>query len=164
MPAFAILIGLGFALLVKNTKRLGIAAAVSLVIVCASTLPVAYSSQQMFGVENQTYWFEYDAVKWFSEHNVTSYTSDQRLGETGWRLFDLEYGRGLPYDLREGLKLNESSFYVLEQSWSTKGAQEFPFGVVVVSNETISQELNESSVIYIGGPVGGQLALFWTMP
>jgi hypothetical protein len=162
MPAFAILVGLGFALLVKNTKKLGIAAGVSLVIVCASTLPVAYSSQQMFGVENQTYWFEYDAVKWFSEHNVTSYTSDQRLGETGWRLFDLEYGRGLPYDLKEGLKLNESSFYVLEQSWSTKGAQEFPFGVVVVSNETISQKLNESSVMYIGGSPGSQFVGFRT--
>jgi len=102
-------------------------------------------------------------VKWFSDHNVTSYTSDQRLGETGWRLFDLEYGRGLPYDLREGLKLNASSFYVLEHSWSSKGAQEFPFGVVV-SNEAISQKLSESSIMYIGGSVGGQLTLFWTPP
>jgi len=93
---------------------------------------------------------------------VTSYTSDQRLGETGWRLFDLEYGRGLPYDLREGLKLNESSIYVLEKSWSTKGAQEFPFGIVVVSNETISQKLNSSSVFYIGGPVGSQFVGFRT--
>ena len=101
-------------------------------------------------------------MKWFSDHNVTSYTSDQRLGETGWRLFDLEYGRGLPYDLREGLKLNASSFYVLEHSWSTKGAQEFPFGVVVVSNETISQELNSSSVFYIGGPMENQIVGFST--
>jgi len=49
-----------------------------------------------------------------------------RLGETGWRLFDLEYGRGLPYDLREGTAPNESSFYVLEDSWSTKGARSCP--------------------------------------
>ena len=152
----------GLALLVKNTKRLGIATAVSLVIVCASTLPVAYSSQQMFGVENQTYWFEYDAVKWFSEHNVTSYTSDQRLGETGWRLFDLEYGRGLPYDLREGLKLNASSFYVLEHSWSTKGAQEFPFGVVIVDPGKIGPVLNDSSIVYVGGPSGRQLICILT--
>jgi hypothetical protein len=89
------------------------------------------------GVENQTYWFECDAVKWFSEHNVSSYTSDQRLGETGWRLFDIEYGRGLPYDLREGIALNQSAFYVLEMDWSTSGAQEFPFGVEVVENATI---------------------------
>jgi hypothetical protein len=162
MPAFAILVGLGFALLVKNTRKLGIAAGVSLVIVCASTLPVAYSSQQMFGVENQTYWFEYDAVQWFSEHGVTSYTSDQRLGETGGRLFDLNASRGLPYDLREGQELNASSFYVLERSWSSRGAQEFPFGVVVVSNETISQKLNESSVLYIGGPARAGLTCFRT--
>ena len=121
-----------------------------------------YRSRELFGVEDKAYWFEYDAVNWFSEHNVTSYTSDQRLGETGWRLYDLEYGRGLPYDLKEGLKLNESSFYVLERSWSTKGAQEFPFGVVVVSNETISQELNSSSVFYIGGPMENQIVGFST--
>jgi len=115
---------------------------------------MAYRSREIFVVENQAYWFEYDAVKWFSEDNVTSYTSDQRLGETGWRLFDLEYGRGLPYDLQEGLKLNESSFYVLEHSSSSKGAQEFPFGVVV-SNDTTSQKLSESSIMCIGDPSAG---------
>ncbi len=93
---------------------------------------------------------------------MTSYTSDQRLGETGARLFNLEYGRGLPYDLREGLALNSSSFYVLEGSWSTVGAQEFPFGVVLVKNGTIAQTLNESSVLYIGGPQGNELIGFRT--
>lgn len=88
----------------------------------------------------------------------------ESLGETGGRLFDLNGSRGLPYDLREGIALNKSSFFVLKRSWSTDGAQELPFGVVVVSNETISRELNSSSVVYIGGSVGGQLMLFWTMP
>ena len=154
MPALALLIGVGFALAVKGRKRLGAIAGVSFVVICASTLPVAYNSQELFGVENQTYWFEYDAVKWFSEHGVQSYTSDQRLGETGWRLFDLEYGRGLPYDLREGIALNQSAFFVIETDWSTSGAQEFPFGVVVVGNETIRQVLSESNVFYVGGPAG----------
>jgi len=70
----------------------------------------------------------------------------------------------LPYDLREGIALNGSSFFVLERSWSTDGAQEFPFGVVIVSNETISQKLNESSVVYIGGLSSGKLVLFQTPP
>jgi hypothetical protein len=162
MPAFALLIGVGFAFIVKGRVRLGIAAGASLVIVCASTLPIAYSSQELFGVENQTYWYEYDAVQWFSEHGVNSYTSDQRLGETGGRLFDLNGSRGLPYDLREGIALNGSSFFVLEQQWTKKGAQEFPFGVVIVKNETIKTTLNESSVFYIGGSLDGQIVGFMT--
>ena len=81
---------------------------------------------------------------------------------TGGRLVDLEVGRGLPYDPREEIALNSSSFYVLERDWNTTGAQEFPFGVVVVSNETVSQKLNASSVFYVGGPVVGQLMLFRT--
>jgi hypothetical protein len=162
MPAFALLIGVGFAFIVKGRVRLGIAAGASLVIVCASTLPIAYSSQELFGVENQTYWYEYDAVEWFSEHGVNSYTSDQRLGETGARLFDLNGSRGLPYDLREGIALNGSSYFVLEQQWTKKGAQEFPFGVVVVKNETITTTLNESSVFYIGGSLDSQIVGFRT--
>lgn len=164
MPAFAILVGLGFALLVKDRKKLGIVAGVSLVIICASTLPVAYDSQALFGVENQTYWFEYDAVKWLSEHNVSSFTSDQRLGETGWRLFDTSYGRGLPYDLSNNLRLNESSFFVFESQWSTKGAQEFPFGVVKVEQSRINETISSSSVLYLGGSAGNQLVCFLTGP
>ncbi len=162
MPAFALLIGVGFAFIVKGRVRLGIAAGASLVIVCASTLPIAYGSQELFGVENQTYWFEYDAVEWLSEHGVSSYTSDQRLGETGGRLFDMNVSRGLPYDLREGIALNGSSFFVLEHQWSKKGAQEFPFGTVIVKNETITTTLNESSVFYVGGPLGNQFVGFRT--
>jgi hypothetical protein len=163
MPAFALLIGVGFAYMVKGRARaIGVAAGASLVVICASTLPIAYSSQELFGVENQTYWYEYDAVQWFSEHGVMSYTSDQRLSETGARLFDLEGKRGLPYDLREGLALNGSSFFVLETDWNTSGAQEFPFGVVVVDSDRIIASMNDSSVFYIGGPAGNHIIGFRT--
>jgi hypothetical protein len=80
--------------------------------------------------------------------------------ETGTRLFDLVNSRELPYDLREGIALEEGAFYVLEGDWSTSGAQEFPFGVVVVEKDIIESTLNETSVVYIGGPMDGQLILF----
>jgi len=155
---FALLVGIGFAALVKGTGRtIGAITASSLVVVLTATLPVAYSSQTLFGVENQTYWYEYDAFEWMSEHGVTSYKSDQRLGETGWRLFDLDYGRGLPYDLKEGIALNGSSFYVLEDSWSTKGAQEFPFGMVIVNETVVANSLRDLNVFYLGGSAEARL-------
>jgi uncharacterized membrane protein len=163
MPAFAILVGLGFAFMVKGRPRLGVAAGISLVIICASTLPIAYNTQELFGVENQTYEFEYDAVKWFSENGVANYSSDQRLGETGNRLFDLGYGRGLPYYLSEGLALNGSSYYLLEGQWTTKGAQEFPFGVVVVPQDKVNETLFHSTVFYIGGPAENNVVGFRTL-
>jgi hypothetical protein len=57
---------------------------------------------------------------------------------------------------------NGTNFHLLEPDGSISGAQEFPFGVVVVSNETISQKLNSSSVVYIGGSVDEQLVLLKT--
>ena len=131
-------------------------------VVLASTLPVAYNSQELFGVENQTYWYEYDAFDWFSEHDITSVKSDQRLADTGYRLFDISGVQGLPFDLREGLGLDKGRFYVLEDSWSTKGAQQFPLGVVVLPHETISETLESSNVLYIGGTVGNQIVGFET--
>jgi hypothetical protein len=157
---FALLVGAGFAYLVKGRERLGVLAGISLVVICASTLPVAYQTEELFGVQNHTFEYEYDAVQWFSVNGIDNYTSDQRLGETGWRLFDIDFQRGLPYDLREGIPLDEGSFYVLEESWSTDGAQEFPFGVVVVDAETVSSVLGSSSVVYVGGPAEDQFVCF----
>jgi hypothetical protein len=160
MIPFAVLVGAGFVYLVKGRERLGVLAGISLVVICASTLPVAYQTEELFGVQNHTFEYEYDAVQWFSLHSIDNYTSDQRLGETGWRLFDIDFQRGLPYDLREGIPLDEGSFYVLEESWSTDGAQEFPFGVVVVDDETVSSVLGSSSVVYAGGPAEDQIVCF----
>jgi hypothetical protein len=86
----------------------------------------------------------------------------ESLGETGARLFDLNGSRGLPYALREGVDLNSSSFFVLEADWNSTGAQEFPFGVVVVDTSRITHALNESSVFYIGGPMENQIVGFRT--
>jgi hypothetical protein len=162
MPVFAIFVGLGFAALVKGKERLGIAAGVSLVIVLASTLPVAYDSQELFGVENQTYWYEYDAFEWFSEHGIESLKSDQRLSETGNRLFDISGAQGLPFELREGIALDEGRFYVLEDSWITKGAQEFPLGVVVLDPRVVTETLASSDVLYVGGSPASHIVGFWT--
>jgi hypothetical protein len=74
----------------------------------------------------------------------------------------LNYGRGFPYDLRGRIALNKSSFYALESSWSTKGAQELPFGVLAIDKATIESILDESSVMYLGGSVDNQISCFMT--
>ncbi len=163
LPVLAIFVGLGFAALVKGRERLGIVAGFSLVIVLASTLPVAYNSQELFGVENQTYWYEYDSFEWFSEHGVTSVKSDQRLSETGNRLFDVSGASGLPFELREGISLDKGRLYVLEDSWSTDGAQEFPLGVVVLDHDLIDSTMASSNVVFVSGSPSDQLSGFFAL-
>jgi hypothetical protein len=43
-------------------------------------------------------------------------------------------------------------------------AQEFPFGVVVVDQNTINETHEDTSVFYVGGPLDGQLVGFLTLP
>ncbi len=45
---------------------------------------------------------------------------------------------------------------MLEDGWSTEGAQEFPFGVVIVNNTTIASVIEHADAFYIGGSVPGQ--------
>ena len=160
MPALAILIGLGFALIIKNREKVGAVAGAFLVVICASTLPIAYNTQELFGVQNHTFQFEYDAFEWLSQHGIDSYVSDQRLSETGWRLFDMDGERGLPYDLVENISLERGRLYVIEEQWSTNGAQEFPFGVVVVEQAKIATVLDDGGVVFVGGAVENQLVAF----
>jgi hypothetical protein len=75
---------------------------------------------------------------------------------------DLEGDGWLPYDLRDGIALNESSFYVLEMDWSTEGAREFPFGVVLVDGEEIDHVTSSSNVFYVGGSLKEQVVAFGT--
>ena len=58
-------------------------------------------------------------------HDITSEGVLWSIGETGVRLFDLNGSRGLPYDLREGVDLNSSSFFVLEAAVFAKHAGYF---------------------------------------
>lgn len=60
----------------------------------------------------------------------------------------------------DGLAQTASTFCGLGQDWSTADAQESPFGVVVVLDETVSQKMNSSSVFYVVQPLGNQLVGF----
>ena len=63
-------------------------------------------------------------------------------GDTRRRLFDLNGSIGSPYALREGIARDKSSFFMLEHSWNTNEAQEFPFGVENVdSNGMVARSL-----------------------
>ena len=64
--------------------------------------------------------------------------------------------------MRERISLEKGRFYVIESDWSTKGAQEFPLWVVVDDRERVLSVLNESSVFYVGGPLGDEIVGFWT--
>ena len=74
----------------------------------------------------------------------------------------MNYGRGLPYNLREGIALNQSSFCVLKDSWSTTGTQEFPFRRIIVNQTDIDYIVSESTVIYIGDLKNSQVITFLT--
>ena len=80
--------------------------------------------------------------------------------ETGWRLFDIECGRGLLFELREGISLEKGRLYVVENAWSAKGAQEFPSGTLVIDRTILEKAFSDANLVYVGGSLDGQIIVF----
>jgi len=66
------------------------------------------------------------------------------------------------HDPTKGIAPESSSCCSIGRQWSTEGAQEFPFGVVVVDRAIIDDVLFESSVFYAGGPPENRFVGFMT--
>lgn len=64
------------------------------------------------------------------------------------------------HDPTKGIAPELSSCCLIGRQWSAKGAQEFPFGVVVADWSTIGAALNAPIIVYIGEPMENQLAFF----
>ena len=64
--------------------------------------------------------------------------------------------------MREGIPLEKGRFYVIESDWSTKGAQEFPLGVVHVGSEMIDTALTSANVVFVGGSAENNIVCFFT--
>jgi hypothetical protein len=85
----------------------------------------------------------------------------ESLGETGGRMLNPNGSIGLPYDLREGIARDKSSFFMLGYCRCTDGARESPFGVVRVDTGKMNATSANSSVIYIGEPARARLTCLW---
>jgi len=150
---FAILFGTGIILLVRHLKHLkSIVVAVSLLLLLVTT-PIAFQTEGLFGVHNHTYEYEVDsfeAIKALSAERTLD--SDQRLGTSAKNLFNFSGGTDLALRIEAGESLNEYHWLIVKNSWTTVGAQQFPFGQRILENEQLADFLDEQNVLIVAGP------------
>ena len=148
----------GALLLLKNLRKSIPVFVVILLLILAATTPLAFQTQGLFGVQNQTYSYEVDSYQILkSISNGTTFDSDQRIGTSAKILENLSGGTDLAFRIDTGRSTSEYNWLVVESSWTSVGAQEFPFGQRVLEEQQLADFLAEKNVILIAGPSDNQL-------
>ena len=144
-------------LVLKMRKSLPFLAVLFLLIVL-STTPLAFQTEQLFGVHNHTFAYEVDAFRWMASGAPDAdMDSDQRLGSVYGTLTGSHGSTDLGFRISDGQSTQEFNLLVLKSSWTSAGAQEFPIGQVVIDQGLLEEFLEEQNVIYISGPIENQL-------
>ena len=146
-------------LLLRMRTSLHILGALFLVLVLGTT-PLAFQTEQLFGVHNQTYEYEVDALNWIGSHaGDARIDSDQRLGTVCGVLTGMNGSSDLGFRIRDGQSVSSYDLLVLKSSWSVAGAQQFPLGQVVLDQALLDAFLEEQNVVYLAGPADDQLII-----
>jgi hypothetical protein len=122
-------------------------------ILCALSLPLAYSNQETFGVVEVTQEYEMDAMRWASGANAGTTLTDQRYGDIMAPYFDSRVDKTGPWKWRDS-ELAANQTLILSRDWTTQGAQMYPFGPVIMNEAQFNARLDNWNVVYCGGPDG----------
>jgi hypothetical protein len=128
------------------------------VLLCAAALPLAYSNEEAFGVREVTHDYELGAMRWASEHGVEAVATDQRFGDIIDPYFDVQADKTGPWSLKTGT-LAEGDVVLASMDWTGPGAQMYPFGSVVFTEDGLDAWMGTCDVCYAGGPEGSEMVI-----
>ncbi len=138
----------------RRRKRLYVALSTVFVVLLLVSFPFGYLSGPLLGVRHDTQPFEVDAFGWLEnrDEDIVIMT-DERLSYIARSLYGYEAGSDVTYYLTTPPPFTEYKWYfVLEDSWTTDGLNDYPEGTFIVPSRTYSLILAASNVMYVGGP------------
>ncbi len=159
----AILVGAGAALvsLYENRRKAYVAIGSALIVASILSFPYGYESSSLLGVRHDTQPFEMDALVWVSGHSETpNFFSDERISYVAHALYGRYKDSTLPEHIMTNRTLSPNYFYVVEESWTTIGVNDYPRGTVVIPSWNYTRTTSAADVVFIGGPVGDRIQIF----
>ena len=156
-------IAVGVTELAARRRRFGPIVALLMVIALLISFPFGYYSAQLLGVRHDTQGYELDSIEWLANHAESPIVvaTDERMAYITQATIDAHADPGLPqYLIDPQLFPNFLYYYVLEDSWTTLGVNNFPHGKLVLSQATYEQRLKASDVFYVGGPSNDRVVVF----
>lgn len=134
------------------------------VVLLLASFPFGYESGELLGVRHDTQAYEVDAIRWLSVHHDSPFLeSDERLGHIANGTVGLGKHSALPSALLYNTTIDiipEISTCLMEDSWTSEGVNNFPYGKVVLAPSNYTWALESSNVFYIGGPSTDRAVMF----
>jgi hypothetical protein len=159
-------IAAALAWLYERRRRLYTALGLIMIGFLLISFPFAYASGPLLGVRHDTQAYEVDSVRWLSEHlDSPILESDERLGHIAEGTVGIVKRPGLPSAMVHNLTVQNlpvGAVCLMEDSWTTSGVNDFPYGEVVLPARNSSWILEASNVIYCGGPATDRSIMFIT--
>ena len=156
-------IGMGIVYLYENHRKAYRILGAVMILALLASFPFAYMSQDLLGVRHDTQAYEVDATTWIAEHSSSSWlASDERLCYIGQSMAGLPTHAFLPGDLRDNISLSPQVFCLVEDSWMSRGVNDYPNGKVVLPESNYTFKIEAANVFYIGGPSGDRAVVFFT--
>jgi hypothetical protein len=128
------------------------------VMFCCMSLPLAYNSQEAFDVQETTLNYEFVAMEWAAEHNVSNVVTDQRFGDIIDPYFDVQADNTGPWILKSS-SLAAGDVLFASNIWTREGAQMYPFGRVDLDEKRMAELMDGWDVCYVGGPRGREMII-----
>ncbi len=129
----------------------------------AISFPFAYATQTLLGVKHDTQQYEVDGIKWIAGAQLSPHmVSDERLSYIGQAISDIPKDNSLPTHFATNYTLPPFWIGVLEYDWLSTGVNNYPEGLVVVSQSEYVRVMEYSNVLYIGGPYENRLIIYAT--
>ena len=150
-----ILIGIGslLVLLVKKRRQIptmGIFSAVCALLIL--TVPMALDSEKYLGGRNSIYEFEINGINWADEMRGTRpIDTDEHFMNVRYYSGDIE-GQTLPRRIDMKQSFESKTTMMGSERWVTIGVKDLPYGWVVLNGTEFHQRLNETNLLYVGGP------------
>jgi hypothetical protein len=159
-------IGTAFVWLYERRRKSYTALGFITIVFLLVSFPFAYASGPLLGVRHDTQAYEVDTIRWFSEHvDSPILVSDERLGHIAEGTVGIVKLPALPGAMIHNVTVQNlpvGAICLMEDSWTTSGVNDFPYGTVVLPVTNCTWILEASNVIYCGGPVTDRSIMFIT--
>ncbi len=156
----AVAVGVGFALVwarLRGRDAARLAVAAGFLAVLLATTPIAWNPQAVFGVNEVTTPSEFQALSVLASLHPARVLTDQRLGDVGREWFGLPANETLPMVLWDNGTVTGSGYALVEDAWTTVGAQVHPLPNLVLPRSALAAFLAANRVVYAAGSNGDQI-------
>ena len=159
-----VFMGLGFAAVIMSSRlsRKNTALVMTALVCLLVSFPFGYYTSDLLGVRHDTAAYEVDAVEWIASHSVSSQVvSDERIGRIAYSMTWVEKRSYLPQNLLANITPLPGMYYIMEDSWTDVGVNDYPYGRAVIPESLYVGTLKGSNVLYVGGPESDRLLIFY---